>query len=414
MIKSSSKLNPRKVSMQHNTFSFSLAQKTEPFIFDVDSLFYHLDCLTDRRKPKGVRYPLAIALVFVILAKLAGEDEPEGIAHWTSLRKQMLIEALQCKRHTTPHASTFSRILAQAVEIGELQQAVTQFLLSTVAAGLSVEIPLDGKTLRGTIPPGQTQGVHLLAAYLPGEGIVLMQVEVGSKENEIVAAPKVLRSLDLKGKVVTGDAMFAQRELSELVVKSGGEYVWTVKDNQASLRVEIEAAFEIEAGRTALPVMKNDFSQAETVEKGHGRIEVRRLTATSQMKGYLAWPHLEQVFKIEREVEEISSGKQRQEVSYGVSSLTREEASAARLMEIVRGHWGIENGLHYRKDKTLREDACRLRRGEAAQAMAVINNLIVGLVLRQGRKNLAEARRHYGAYPLEGLNLILRRWPTLQ
>jgi predicted transposase YbfD/YdcC len=395
--------------MQHSTFSFSLAQKTDPFIFDVDSLFYHLEGLTDRRKPKGIRYPLAVALVFVILAKLAGEDEPEGIAHWTSLRRQMLIEALRLQRHTTPHASTFSRILGQAVEIVELQQAVTQFLLSTVESGVSVELPIDGKTLRGTIPPGKRQGVHLLAAYLPYEGIVLMQVEVGCKENEIVAAPKVLKSLDLKGKIVTGDAMFAQRELSELVVEQGGEYVWTVKDNQASLRAEIEAAFEIEEGKTALPAMKNDFTQAQSVEKGHGRIEARRLTATSQMKGYLQWPKLEQVFKIEREVEEISSGKQRREVSYGVSSLTREEASAARLMEIVRGHWGIENGLHYRKDKTLREDGCRLRRGEAAQAMVVINNLVVGLVLRQGRKNLAAARRYYNAYPLEALNLILHR-----
>src|SRR5436309_11150126 len=150
MIKSSSKLNPRKVSLQHNTFIFSLAQKTEPFIFDVDSLFYHLDCLTDRRQPKGVRYPLAIALVFVILAKLAGEDEPEGIAHWTSLRQQMLIEALRLQRHTTPHASTFSRILGQAVEMVELQQAVTQFLLATVESGVSVEMLIDGKTLRGT------------------------------------------------------------------------------------------------------------------------------------------------------------------------------------------------------------------------------------------------------------------------
>jgi len=399
--------------MQHSTASFSLAQKTEPFIFDVDSLFYHLDCLTDRRKPKGVRYPLAVALVFIILAKLAGEDEPEGMAHWTSLRKQMLIQALRLQRDTTPHASTFSRILGQAVVVEELQQAVTRFLLSTVEGGLSVELSIDGKTLRGTIPPGKTQGVHLLAAYLPGEGIVLMQVEVGCKENEIVAAPKVLKSLDLKGKVVTGDAMFAQHELSKLVVEQGGEYVWTVKDNQASLRAEIEAAFEIEEGKTALSAMKNDFTRAQTVEKGHGRIEARRLTATSQMKGDLPWPYLEQVLKIERQVEDLSSGKQRREVSYGVSSLTTEEASASRLMEIVRGHWGIENGLHYRKDKTLGEDGCRLKRGEAAQAMAVINNLVVGLVLWQGSKNLAAARRHYNAYPLEALNLILRRRPDV-
>lgn len=395
--------------MKHNTRNFSLEQKSEPFIFDVDSLFYHLDCLNDRRKPKGVRYPLAIAMVFVILAKLAGEDDPEGIAHWTSLRKDMLIEALKLKRTSTPHATTFSRIIGRAVDVEELQQAVSKFLLSVVVGGLSIEMPIDGKTLRGTIPPGKTQGVHLLAAYLPAEGIVLFQVEVASKENEIVAAPRVLKSVDLKGKIVTGDAMFAQRDLSELIVERGGEYLWTVKDNQSSLREEIETAFEIEEGHTRLPGMKNDFTQAETIEKGHGRIEQRRLMVTSQMKGYLKWPHLEQVFKIERRVEEISTGHRREEVSYGVTSLRREEASASRLMEIVRGHWGIENGLHYRKDKTLKEDGCRLKIGEAAQVMAVINNLIIGMVLRQGIKNLAAARRSYNAYPLEALNLILRR-----
>ena len=395
--------------MQHNTTGLSLVQKAEPFIFDVDSLFYHLDGLTDRRKPKGVRYPLTIALVFVILAKLAGEDEPEAIAHWVALRKQLLIEALKLKRHSTPHATTFSRILGQAVDAEHLQQAVTEFLLSAGADGLAVEMPIDGKTLRGTIPAGQTQGIHLLAAYLPQQGIVLMQVEVDGKENEIVAAPRLLKSVDLQGKIVTGDAMFAQRDLSEIVVAGGGEYVWTVKDNQPSLRAEIEAAFAIEEGQTALPVMRNDFQCAKTIEKGHGRIEARRLTASSQMKGYLQWPHLEQVFRIEREVEELSTGKQRREVSYGITSLKREEASAARLMEIVRGHWGIENGLHYRKDKTLGEDACRLKRGEAAQVMAVINNLIIGLVFRQGIRNLAWARRRYSAYPLEALNLVLRR-----
>jgi predicted transposase YbfD/YdcC len=395
--------------MQHNTIGFSIEKKSDPFIFDVDSLFYYLDCLTDHRDPRGVRYPLAVVLVFVILAKLAGEDDPEGIAHWVSLRKELLIEALQLKRETTPHPTTYTRILGQAVSVEELQESFSQFLLSTVEGGLSVEMPIDGKSLRGTIPPGKTQGVHLLAAFLPAEGIVLCQVEVESKENEIVAAPRVLKSVDLQGKIVTGDAMFAQRELSQIVVERGGEYVWTVKDNQSSLRADIEAGFEIEEGHTALKVLKNDFERAETIEKGHGRIEQRRLVTTRMMNQYLGWPHLGQVFKIEREVEEITTGKRRSEVSYGITSLTREEASAERLMEIVRGHWGIENGLHYRKDKTLREDGCRLRRGEAAQVMSVINNLIIGLVLRQGRRNLAEARRRYSAYPLEALNLILRR-----
>jgi len=174
--------------MQHNTTGFSIEKKSDPFIFDVDSLFYYLDCLTDHRDPRGVRYTLAVALVFVILAKLAGEDEPEGIAHWVSLRKQLLIEALRLNRNTTPHPTSFSRILGWAVSVEQLQEVFAEFLLSSAEGGLSVEMPIDGKSLRGTIPPGKTQGLHLLAAYLPAEGIVLFQVEVESKENEIVAA----------------------------------------------------------------------------------------------------------------------------------------------------------------------------------------------------------------------------------
>ena len=109
--------------MEYITASFSSDLKSEPFIFDVDSLFYYLESLTDLRKPKGIRYPLAVALTFVILAKLAGEDTPGAIAHWVSLRKEMLIEALNLKRKTTPHQTTFSRILGWAVDSSELQKA---------------------------------------------------------------------------------------------------------------------------------------------------------------------------------------------------------------------------------------------------------------------------------------------------
>src|ERR1044071_10063918 len=214
--------------MHHNTTVVSLAAIEDAFFFDVGSLYEYLDNLNDRRDPKGVRYPLAVALVFVILAKLAGEQEPRGIAQWVELRKGLLQQALHFNRDTVPHPITYSRILGKAVDVAELQQAVSSFLLSAANAGQSVEINLDGKAMRGTIPAGQTKGLHLLAAYLPDEGIVLCQTEVGTKENEIVAAPRLLKSIDLKGEVVTGDAMFTQKELSRQVVELGGDYLWTV------------------------------------------------------------------------------------------------------------------------------------------------------------------------------------------
>jgi predicted transposase YbfD/YdcC len=395
--------------MQYTTAAVSLAALDEAFFFDVGSLYEHLESLTDRRDPRGLRYPLALALVFIILAKLAGEQEPRGIAQWVELRKDLLKQALHFDRDTTPAAITYSRILGRAVDVTQLQQAVSRFLLSCPQAAEAVEINMDGKALRGTIPAGQRQGVHLLAAYLPDAGVVLMQMEVGTKENEISAAPRLLKSLDLRGKIITGDAMFAHRELSRQVVEAGGNYVWSVKENQASLRADIEALFEIEEGKTRLKAMKNDLRCATTIDKAHGRLEQRRITTSRMLAGQVDWPGLKQVFKIEREVEEMAPGKRRSEIVYGVSSLSEKQADAKRLLEIVRKHWMIENGLHYRRDWSLREDYCRLRIGEAAQAMAVINNLVVGLVLRQGFKYLPDARRKYSAQPLEGLKLILRR-----
>ncbi len=395
--------------MNHNTVAVAFDYIDQAFFFDVGSLYEYLDNLNDRRDPKGVRYPLAIALVFVILAKLAGEQEPRGIAQWIELRKEILQQALRFNRDSVPHPITYSRILGKAVDVAELQQAVSSFLLSAAKAGQSEEINLDGKAMRGTIPAGQTKGLHLLAAYLPDEGIVLCQTEVGSKENEIVAAPRLLKSIDLKGKVVTGDAMFTQKELSRQVVEAGGDYVWPVKDNQSNLREALVSLFEIEEGRTNLKMMNNDLRRAETIDKEHGRLERRRVTTSSILAGQIDWPYLQQVMKIEREVEELSTGKKRSETVYAVTSLTSKEATGERLLAIVRKQSMIENGLHYRRDWTLREDYCRLRIGEAAQAMAVINNLIVGLALRQGFKYLPDARRKYSAHPLEGLKLILRR-----
>lgn len=203
--------------------------------------------------------------------------------------------------------------------------------------------------------------------------------------------------------------MFAQRDLSRQVIEAGGDYLWSVKENQPSLRADIEALFEIEEGQTALKPMDNDLRHAETTDKQHGRLEQRRITTSSLLAGQGDWPGLRQVFRIEREVEEVTTGKKRYETVYGMTSLNDKQANAERLLEIVRKHWQIENGLHYRRDWTLREDYCRLRRGEAAQAMAVINNLVVGLALQQGFKYLPDARRTYNAQPLEGLKLILRR-----
>ena len=122
---------------------------------------------------------------------------------------------------------------------------------------------------------------------------------------------------------------------------------------------------------------------------------------------YVAWPFCEQVFRLERHFVRISDDKVTDEVSYGVTSLTREEANAEQLLGFARGHWGIENGLHFRRDDSLKEDRCRLK-GQGAQAMAAINNLTVGLVRNQGFETLPDARRYYAAHLDDAITLVLR------
>jgi predicted transposase YbfD/YdcC len=297
--------------------------------------------------------------------------------------------------------------LGQTLDVEELERAACEFFAAQPGAGQSVVIALDGKTLRGTISAGQSQGRHWLAAYLPAEGWVLCQVEVESWENEIRAAPRLLHCVDFRGKIVTGDARFAQRELSRQIVEAGGVNVWTVKDNQIELRQDIELLFQPETTVKGFSAGTQDFRTDQTVDKGHGRLELRRLTVSAELKTYLDWPGAEQVFQLERSSKRIKDGLETHEVVYGITSLRTEEAGPGRLLQLIRRHGEIENGLHYRREETLREDWCHLKQGWAPRAMATINNLIVGLVLRKGWINLAEARRYSDSHPTDALNLIL-------
>ena len=210
----------------------------------------------------------------------------------------------------------------------------------------------------------------------------------------------------IAGKIVTGDAILAQRDLSKIIVAAGGEYVWTVKENQSDLYDDIATLFAPERVTAGFSAPKKDFRTAETTEKGHGRLEVRTLTASAELKAYLGWPYAEQVFRLERRFTRLADGQVLQEVSFGITSLKPSEANAERLSALVRGHWQIENKLHYRRDATLREDCCQVRRGHAPQVLAILNNLVLGMLLRRKVTNVPAARRKYAADISEAWQLL--------
>jgi predicted transposase YbfD/YdcC len=366
-------------------------------VFEMGGLWERLARLRDGRRPRGKRYPLPLVLLLVVLAKLAGEDRPSGIADWVAHRRAVLQQALRLSWTRMPHHNTYRRVLADAIDPSELDATVGAFLGTHPGVGHSVLVSIDGKTVRGTIAPGSTRGEHLLAAYLPQEGVVLLQVAAGDKENEISVAPQLLHCLDLRGKVVAGDAMHTQRALSIQILEAGGAYLWQAKDNQPTLRADIETLFTADDRTVAGGHISQDRRTARTVDKGHGRHETRTLTASRDLKGYSDWPGLEQVFRVERHRVTIASGKVEREIRYGLTSLPPAQASAAQLLALTRAYWGIENGLHQRRDVTFQEDATRLTRGHAGRVMAALNNLVIGLLRTAGHTNLAAARRRYDA-----------------
>lgn len=376
-------------------------------LINLRHLLSYLRRVKDGRKRRGKRYPLEIILVLFIMAKLCGQNKIYGIADWAQQQSEYLIGALGLRYKRLPHHSTYRRVLADEIEGDELERMMGEYLAQLPRHGQETVIVIDGKTVRGTITAEDPFGLHLLAAYLPGEGIVLMQMIVEKdKENEIVVAPKLLASLDLRNKVVTGDAMQTQRKLSIQIVAAGGDFVWVVKDNQANTRQAIERLFAPEQPRPGFGCPPMDFQSDTTTEKQAGRIEERTLTTSSLLNDYLDWPHLGQVFKLERRVTDLSTGLIEIEIQYGITSLNAQEADPKRLLTIVRSEWGIENGLHYRRDVTFQEDQTRMTVKSLGRVMAIINNLVISLINHQGYKNHAHARRVFNARPSKALALI--------
>src|SRR6266700_3379410 len=388
--------------MQDRTPFTSLCLPNEALIFDLDTLLACLQTIPDHRHRRGIRYPLASLLMSGVLAKLAGQDSSRGMAHWARLRARELAQFFDLRRETMPHYSTWSRVLGHGIEPEEVEPIIGAFfahVLTPASTRGAVQLSIDGKTLRGTIPLGETQGVHLLAVYHPKQGVVLAQMNVEKKGREITFAPTLLKQIDLRGVVGSFDAMFDRRALSLKIIQAQGDYLWTVKDNEATLRQDIQDLFlppRKLPGTSAPPL---DFRQAQTVEKSHGRLDTRSITVSSLLADYSEWPGLAQVFKVERQ-RTNALGETKTKVHYGITSLPAHVADPQRLLELTRGHWSIENGLHYRRDVTLREDHSQLRMGHAPEMLAVLNNIVLGLFARQRETNVAQARRDF-AYHLE-------------
>ena len=305
-----------------------------------------------------------------------------------------------------PCAATYSNAL-RTVDAECLNQVLSDLLTRVRAKhrkpGEQQHVALDGKTLRGTQGhlAADQQKIHQVSLYETQTGIVLKEQVVADKENELSRIGEFLAPQWMHERIVSADALHTQREFCLGVTRTHGSYLIVAKGNQAPVREDLRLFF------TEPPADCHDWRTAQTCEKGHGRLHWRDLVACSELNEFLAspWSGVAQVFCLRRRVEKPLVCTQ--EVIYGITSLTPAQASPQRLLELIRDHWAIENRLHYRRDVTLKEDACQVRKGKAPRVLSILNSFLLALLDWLGVTNVASYMRRVSACPRIALQLFL-------
>ena len=392
--------------MQYSTNEGKVEISPTGVSYELGSVYERLWELKDVRKSKGKQYSLVTMMMLILLAKLSGQDKPVEIADWAKNNQEKLVEMLKLKKEKMPHHDTYRRILAYGVYVEEIERLVEEYNQTGKHGQVYA---MDGKAMRCKQNGGDEAAEYLLSVYDVEENKVMSQVAIGRKENEITKASKVLGQTQITQKIVTGDAIHTQRRISAQIIDAQADYVWPVKENQPRLYQNIRSLFAPEYPKPGFGKIATDFISAQTVNKAHGRIETRILTTSEMMNTYAAWPGLAQVYRLERHFIWRRNGKSiktTSQVEYGITSLTRKEASPMNLLNIRRAHWGIETGLHYRRDVTFKEDATRLTIGNAAQVMASIHNLVIALIRQAAFHNSAQARRFFAGHLIRAFALL--------
>jgi predicted transposase YbfD/YdcC len=367
-----------------------------------------LSGMVDPRRRRGVRHGLTMVLTAAVCAVVAGARSFVAIAEWVTDLPIEVATVLGVDRGC-PSESAIRRLIGR-VDADRFDTVIGAFLQNLTAAVVPIGrrrvLALDGKTLRGSRHT-DTDGVthparHLLAVIDHHTRTVLGQIDVAGKTNEITAfAPLLdtLTSTDLTGVVVTADALHTQREHVAELHRRGAHWVLSVKGNQPRLRRQL----------AALPWREVETSH-RSAETGHGRREIRTLKAVTIAAG-IEFPHAAQAIQVTRRTRPASArtgrrGKWRTETVYAITDLSPHQARPDELAAWIRGHWQIENGLHWVRDVTFAEDLSTVRTGAAPQVMASLRNLAISLHRLTGATNIAKALRHHARDARRPLQLL--------
>src|SRR3954452_12288792 len=361
----------------------------------LDEVVRHFGELEDPRSAVNLQHPLISVVVIALMAVLAGAGGPTAIAEWAALKEEFLVEVLDLPGGV-PRKDVFRRVL-MALKPGVFQACFANWLGSLRAAAATatgVERPVlavDGKTARRSHDRKNGLGaLHSVSVWASEFGLSLGQVACAEKSNEITAIPELLRLVDIKGAIITIDAMGAQKAIAGQIIDGEGDYVLALKGNQESLHQAV-----IDYIDERLEGELEGAQEHVTVETGHGREEARtylQLPAPAGLPGFGLWEAL-------RTIAVVTSlcsrdGEQTAEVRYYISSLAMD---VKRLARAVRGHWGIENGCHWVLDVTYREDESRIREKALRENFAWLNRFTLSLLKQHpDRTSIAMKRRSCG------------------
>jgi predicted transposase YbfD/YdcC len=368
------------------------------------TLFESLTVIKDPRVERTKLHSLIDILVIAICAMICGAEDWEDMADFGLAKQEWLATFLELKNGIPSH-DTFRRVFI-LLDTDELKVSFLEWIRSAVSVSKGSLVNIDGKNLRGSKSAANgKKALNVVSAWAAEQSVVLGQVKCQDKSNEVRAIPELLKILELKGCIVTIDAIACQKEIVKQIVGREADYVISLKGNQGTLHQQVKDYLD---WAERIKFKEIGFDYFESLEKGHGRIEKRRCWVTEEidwLEQKAEWANLKSVIMVEAEREEIGSEKT-VERRYFISSLA---AQAAQSLRCVRGHWAIENELHWCLDIGFREDDCRTRTGNAPENLATLRHLGVNLLKQEksSQRGIKGKRKKAGwdeSYLLKVLN----------
>ncbi len=350
-------------------------------------------------EPRGSnkRHKLIDIITIALCAVICGADSWEDIEEFGETKKEWFERFLELP-HGIPAHDTFARVFS-SIDPKEFQQAFFKWVeaIRTVTKGI---VAIDGKTLRRSRQKDRSP-LHMVSAWAYESRMILGQVKTKEKSNEITAIPELLQVLELEGCIVTIDAMGCQKPIAETIITKKADYVFGLKRNQNTLYDDVKLYFE-DPGFTDDP---HDYH--ETIDGDHGRVETRRYWTTSHidwLSDKASWKNLSTIVMVQRE--RIVDGKTSNGTSYYITSLKSDAKTIARA---IRGHWGIENSLHWVLDIAFREDESRIRKDHAPANFAIIRHTALNLLRQETScKRSIKGKRLKAGWDTEYLGKILK------